>query len=101
MRLVKVLHYDDDSYRRLLYRTLILDRDQVDEEGVEVEQFGKLTFPVDALRDDEFLLELCREYQIKKNAKWSWEHEPGNDFGDAVKMSVIGRDVWCRSAVRD
>ena len=101
MRLVKVLHYDDDSYRRLLYRTLILDRDQVDEEGVEVEQFGKLSFPVDALRDDEFLLELCREYQIKKAGKWAWGHESGNDFGDAVKMSVIGRDVWCRSAVRD
>jgi len=99
MRLVKVLHYDDDSYRRLLYRDLILDRDKVDEDGEKIERWGELMFPVDALREDDFLLELCREYQVRRAGKWAWDHEPGNDFGDAVKMSVIGRDVWCRKGV--
>ena len=100
MRLVKVLHYDDDSYRRLLYRDLILDRNKLDEDGNEIERWGELSFPIDALKDDDFLEELTREFQVRKGGKWGWEHEPGNDFGDAVKMSVIGRDVWCRQGVK-
>lgn len=99
MRLVKVLHYDDDSYRRVLYRDLILDRNKLDEDGNEIERWGELMFPIDGLKDDEFLLELCREFQVRKGGKWTWEHEAGNDFGDAVKMAVIGRDVWCRKGV--
>lgn len=99
LRKVKVLHYDDDSFRRLLYRDMILDREAVDEEGNVIERWGKLTFAAEALKDDDFLMELCREYQVRRGGRWAWENEAGNDFGDAVKMAVIGRQVWCRKGV--
>jgi hypothetical protein len=95
-QLVKVLHYDDDAYRRMLYRTFILDRDAVDENGEPLERFGELMLPVDAAADEDFLDGFCHEWQVRKNGRTSWESEPGNDIGDCVKMAIIGRDLWAR-----
>lgn len=80
---VKVLNYDDDAYRAFLYRTLILDREK-DEERTH----GELMFFSDI--DEGTLLELCHEYQVKKLGRWGWETDGPNDFGDVVKMGLIG-----------
>jgi hypothetical protein len=98
--LIKVLHYDDDAFRRMFYRTMILDRNAVDEDGKPVERFGEFMLPVDAAKDDEFLAEFTRESLVRKNGKWCWEGEAGNDFGDCGKMAVIGRELWGRSLMR-
>lgn len=97
---VRVLNYDDDAYRRMLYRGLILDREAVDDDGEPIERFGELTFPVDAAKDDDFLEELTKEFQVRKNGKWVWESDGMNDFGDAVKLAVIGRDVFARKFMK-
>lgn len=81
---VKVLNYDDDAFRGFLYRTLILDRLKSDEESGH----GELLFPANVT--DDFLSELCHEYQVKKAGKWGWETDGANDFGDTVKMGLIG-----------
>ena len=39
---------------------------------------------------EELLEELCHEYQVKKAGKWGWETDGANDFGDCVKMGLIG-----------
>ncbi len=97
---VNVLNYDDDAYRRMLYRDLILDRNAVDDDGEPIERFGELMFPVDAAKDEDFLEELTKEFQVRKNGKWVWETDGMNDFGDAVKLAVIGRDVFARKFMK-
>lgn len=77
---VKVLTYDDDGFRRLLYRVQILDA------GKDVDA-PSLHLPADM--DEQFCAELCHEYLVKKAGKWSYETDGANDFGDCVKMGNI------------
>lgn len=77
---VKVLTYDDDGFRRLLYRVQILDAGKNSDAPW-------LKLPADA--DESFCNELCHEFLVKKQGRWKYETDGPNDFGDAVKMGNI------------
>ncbi len=77
---VKVLTYDDDGFRRLLYRTQILDAGKDSDSP-------SLSLPGNT--DETFCMELCHEFLVKKLGKWKYETDGPNDFGDAVKMGNI------------
>lgn len=77
---VDVLTYDDDGFRRLLYRSRILDAGR--EEGAPTLQFPQET-------DPEFARELASEHLVKKGGRWQWETDGANDFGDAVKLAFV------------
>jgi hypothetical protein len=82
---VDVLVYHDDIFKWMLYKQKILGNAKLSEED------GRLFFPQDT--DREFALEFTREHRVKKNGRWQWEGEGGNDFGDAVKMGYV---AWSR-----
>ena len=77
---VNVLTYDDDGFRRLLYRVQILDAGKDSDAPT-------LQLPKDA--DESFCQELCHEFLVKKQGRWRYDTDGPNDFGDAVKMGNI------------
>ena len=87
---VECLTYDDDCFKRELYRDRILSgKKQRD----ALEGGRNIWFPVDM--DEAFARELCAEQLIKgENPRtgkvgWYWRVKGANDFGDAVKMCLI------------
>jgi phage terminase large subunit GpA-like protein len=81
---VPVLHFDDDGFRRMLYREMIL-------RGVNADG-KKLMLPVDA--EMEFMRELCAEQLVMETdgagvKKWGWKRTGCNDYGDVVKMLLV------------
>ena len=81
---IDVLVYDDDGFRWMLYNELILNKERNEKKDAGAR---KLWFPEGDHED--LLLELTREYRVKKGGRWVWVGEPGNDFGDCVKMGLI------------
>jgi hypothetical protein len=77
---VDVLTYDDDGFRRLLYRTRILDA------GKDPD-VPWMSLPAEA--DPEFARELASEFLVWRGSKWGWETDGANDFGDGVKLGEV------------
>ena len=77
---VDVLTYDDDGFRRLLYRTRILDA------GKDPD-VPWMSLPAEA--DPEFARELASEFLVRRGSKWGWETDGANDFGDGVKLGEV------------
>lgn len=86
---VECLTYDDDTFKRELYRDRILagkaQRDALAGRNIY--------FPADM--DEAFARELCAEQLVKgENPRtgqigWYWKVKGANDFGDATKMCLI------------
>jgi len=87
--LVECLTFDDDAFKRELYRDRIL-AGKKQRDGLAGRN---IWFPVDM--GESFARELCAEQLIKgENPKtgkvgWYWRVRGANDFGDAVKMCLI------------
>lgn len=94
---VPVLVFDDDGFKRSLYREYIFESAKRERTG---RRFGgglTIHFPSDMER--EFVDELCAERLEKINGKWKWETHGPNDFGDALKMNLIAHAAAAHMAV--
>lgn len=86
---VECLTFDDDAFKRELYRDRILSGRKLPD-GISGRN---IWFPTDM--DESFARELCAEQLVKgENPKtgkvgWYWKVKGANDFGDAVKMLLI------------
>jgi len=86
---VECLTFDDDGFKRELYRDRILSGKK-QRDGLAGRS---IWFPIDM--DESFARELCAEQLVKgENPKtgkigWYWRVKGANDFGDAVKMCLI------------
>ncbi|MGJ8677211.1 MAG: terminase gpA endonuclease subunit [Akkermansiaceae bacterium] len=87
---VNVVVFDDDAFKRALYRQYIFDSAKREKIGKKLGSDEPSMFFPNEL-DKEFVAEFCAERFVRgDNGKWSWEVKGNNDFGDAAKMCIIG-----------
>jgi len=85
---VPVLVFDDDCFKRELYRNYIFESARAEKRGRRFGGGKTVWFPADMSR--EFVEELCSErLEQQSNGRYKWEVVGANDFGDALKMNLI------------
>lgn len=83
-----VLCYDDDGFKRALYRDSIAAAAKRKAHGKAMREGDReVWFPENLT--DELVNELVSERLEKTDAGWKWVTKGPNDFGDALKMGLI------------
>jgi hypothetical protein len=87
---IPVCHFDDDSFKRILYIQRIKGYDS--QKSADFPDLPRLWIPTDT--DEQFVRELCGE-QLEREvdnhgiAQFVWKSNPPNDYGDCVKMCYV------------
>ena len=94
-----VLVYDDDSFKREMYRQYIYESARRQKLGKKFGGDSSIYFP--SKIEKEVVEELCQERYEKVHSKWKWVEHGVNDFGDALKENFIAKAAAAHIAMPD